>query len=146
VQHEPGQPGERAVDAYPARELDDRGSVPDGGHDALVAVAESHRRLSLHQPADLFRGVLAHLQGGLGQLRQRMVLDERDVTDREDPVVPGDPEIGSGPLVTDPEWHGKLGPASWRSMAKGGVRHGWGVSSDGLVRPWFASVLPVPLP
>src|SRR5256885_3543994 len=66
----------------------------------LSRVAEGHCRLSLHQPADLVRGVLAHLQGGLGQLRQRMVLDERDVTDREDPVVPGDPEIGSGPLVT----------------------------------------------
>jgi hypothetical protein len=62
----------------------------------LVAVAEGHRRLSMHQPADLVRGVSAHLQGGLGQLRQRMVLDERDVADREDPVVPGDPEIGSG--------------------------------------------------
>src|SRR6516164_4601731 len=74
VQREPGEPGERAVDAHPARKLDDRGAVPDGGHDALVAVTERLRRPSLLEPGDLVRGVLAHLQGRLGELRQRLIL------------------------------------------------------------------------
>jgi hypothetical protein len=40
--------------------------------------------------------VLAHLQGWLGELRQGLVFDERDIADREDSVVPDDPEIGAG--------------------------------------------------
>ena len=77
-------------------ELDNRGAVADGGHEALVPVAERDRRLPLHQPADLVCGVRAHLQGGLGELRQRPVPGVRDVADGEDPVLPGDPEVGPG--------------------------------------------------
>jgi len=39
--------------------------------------------------------VPAHLQGRLGELRQRLAVDERDVADREDPVVPGDAQVGA---------------------------------------------------
>jgi len=96
VQREPGEPGGRAADANPVRKLDHRGAVPDGGHDALVAVAERDRRPPGLQPRDLVRGVLAHLQGRLGELRQRPAVDDRDVTDGEDPVLPGDPQVGAG--------------------------------------------------
>ena len=86
MQPEPGQPGGGAPDADAVGELDDRGAVSDGGHGALVAVREGHRRLALRQPADLGSGVRSYLQG---QLRQRLAVGDRDVADREDPVLPG---------------------------------------------------------
>jgi hypothetical protein len=84
------------MEPHPAGQLDDRGAVSDGRHDALVAVAEGDGGLPVRQPADLAGRVLAHLQGRLGKLRQRLVVDERDVADREDVPVPGDPEVGAG--------------------------------------------------
>jgi hypothetical protein len=41
--------------------------------------------------------VRAHLQGRPGQLRQGLAVDERDTTDREDPVLAGDLQIGANP-------------------------------------------------
>src|SRR5215469_10288255 len=93
VQREPDEPGESAAHAHAVRQFDHRGAVPDRGHDALVAVAERDRRLAALKPANLIRSVLAHLQGRLGELRQWLTVDERDVTDREDPLVPGDTKI-----------------------------------------------------
>jgi hypothetical protein len=60
-----------------------------------LSIAERDGRLTGFQPADLAGGVLAHLQGRLGQLRQRLIPDERDITDREDPVLPRDTKIGA---------------------------------------------------
>jgi hypothetical protein len=40
--------------------------------------------------------VPAHLQGRLGELRQRLAVDEHDVTDGEDALLPHDPQIGAG--------------------------------------------------
>jgi hypothetical protein len=84
------------VEPHPAGQLDDRGAVTDGRHDALVAVAERDGGLPAGQPADLAGGMLAHLQGRLGELRQRLVLDDCHVADREDVAMPGDPEVGAG--------------------------------------------------
>jgi hypothetical protein len=58
--------------------------------------AERYPMVPSLQPADLADGVLAHLHGWLGELRQGLVLGDRDVADREDPVVPNDPEVRAG--------------------------------------------------
>jgi hypothetical protein len=84
------------MEPHPAGQLDDSGAVADGRHDALVAVAEGDGGLPIRQPADLAGRVLAHLQGRLGKLRQGLVVDEREVADRENVPVPGDPEVGAG--------------------------------------------------
>ncbi len=96
MQCDPGEPGQRAVEPYPTGQLDDCRAVTDGRHDALVAVAERDGGLPVRQPVNLAGGVLAHLQGRLGELWQRLVLDERHVADREDIRMPGDPEVGAG--------------------------------------------------
>src|SRR5215472_9711189 len=64
VQGKPGEPGGRAAGADRARELDNRGAEADGGHDALVAVAERDRRLPGFHPPDLAGSVLPICRAG----------------------------------------------------------------------------------
>src|ERR1700749_4640069 len=56
VQGEPGEPGERPSDAGAARELHHGGAAADGGHGALVVVAERLGRLAAQQVNNLVGG------------------------------------------------------------------------------------------
>lgn len=70
--------------------------APGRGHDGLVVISGRRGRLSGQQPADLRRGVPAHLQRGLGQLRELTAAGQPDVADGEDAVLPLHPEIWPG--------------------------------------------------
>src|SRR6266699_1263322 len=52
VQYQPGEPGDGALDLYPARQLHDGGAAADRRHDPLVLVTEPGGVFALREPAD----------------------------------------------------------------------------------------------
>ncbi|MPM27668.1 hypothetical protein SDC9_74181 [bioreactor metagenome] len=95
--------GERQRRAAPGQgDLGDGRVAADGGHRALVPVLEALQLPAPGQRDDLTGDVHAHLHRGLGQLRQRLVLDDRAVAGGEDPVLALHPQhlIDDDPAAT----------------------------------------------
>ena len=93
MQAKPRQPGQRPGEAHADGQLHHGRAAADGRHHAPVVIAEGLRRLAVHQAHHLLGRVLALLQGGLRELRDRVLLAQPDVADREDPVASLDPQV-----------------------------------------------------
>src|SRR5829696_9730640 len=94
VQSDPTEPGDHARQLDAVRHLQYGVSAADGGHRALVVVGELLSIQAAIEPSDLLRRVLAHLNGGLSELGQRVLHDDARIADGEDPVLPNDARVG----------------------------------------------------
>jgi hypothetical protein len=96
---------------------------------------------------DLVGGVVAHLQGWLGELRQGLVFGERDVPDREDPVVANDSKVGAGAdAAAVGLWQAPAADRRWRAtpVAQIVMSLGRAVPSASRTRRGVISAMAVP--
>src|SRR5215469_14850051 len=85
VQPEPGEPGDRAAQAYPAAQLHYRRPAADRRHGALVVIPERRRPLTCHQRDHLLCCMPALLDRGLSYLGNRRLFANRYIARCEDP-------------------------------------------------------------